>query len=106
MKQRRRHAAARPLRERFFLQPELDQHLQGRRMDGGGALVLRRVRQLLDERNRYALLGGRQRHHCAHRPRTCDDDSILLLHHSLHLTLLYITPSKSRTSRGGTAPPP
>ncbi len=85
MKQRRRHAARRACRKHLAFETERDQHFHRRRMDGGGALVLRGVRQLLDQRDRNAFPDQSQRHHRAHRPAAGNDHAVVALCHLAHL---------------------
>ena len=70
MKQRRLHAAGRRIGKHLRFQAEIDQHLDGRRMDRCGALILGGVGQLLDQRDRDALLDQSQGHDGADRPAT------------------------------------
>ena len=70
-------------RKRVLLQAEFDQHLDRRRMHGGGALVFGGVRQLLDQRDRDALLHQRERHDGADRPGPGHDHAIVVLHRHL-----------------------
>src|SRR5262249_28871821 len=61
----------------------------GRRMDGGGALILRRLRLGLDERDRDAFLDQRERRHRPHGAGADHDHPIIALHHPLQRIRLY-----------------
>src|SRR5258708_30954093 len=88
-------------------------------MDGGGALILRRFRFGLEERDRDAFLDQSERRHRPHGPGADHDHPITVLHHPLQtITLIRISLvlrcarsfelsirlSKSLTSKGGTTP--
>ena len=57
---RRLQSAAGVVREGFVLEPELGQHFDGRRVNGGGALILRRLRLAFQQRDRNAGVGEQQ----------------------------------------------
>ena len=77
MKQRRLHAARGRVGKHLRLQAEIDQHLDRRRMDRRGALILGGVGQLLDQRDRDALLDQRQGHDGADRPAPGNDHAMV-----------------------------
>src|SRR5262249_11894914 len=94
LKDRREQSAAGVLGKGFILEPELGQHFYGRRMDGGGALILGRLCFGLDQRDRDAFLDQSERHHRPHGAGADHDHPIIALHHPLQTIALY-TPIRS-----------
>src|SRR6516164_364136 len=83
MENRREHSAAGILGKGFTPEAEFGQHFHGRRMDGGGALILGRFRFGLEEGDRDAFLDQSERRHRAHGPGPDHDHPIIVLHHPL-----------------------
>jgi hypothetical protein len=78
---RRDQAAACVVGKGFVGEAQFGQHLHRRRMDGGGALILRRLGVGLDQRDRNALLDQRERGHRPDGAGTDHDHSVVLPHH-------------------------
>ena len=86
---RRLQSAAGVVRKGFVLEPELGQHFDGRRVNGGGALILGRLGLALQQRDRNALLDQCERRHRAHRPGADHDHAIVMLHDQLQTAAPY-----------------
>ncbi len=99
MKERSGHSAARILGEGFVLEPELDQHFHGRRMNRGSALILGRLGLGFDERDRDAFSDQGERRHRSHRTGSDHDHPIILPHHPLQTIALYTPPCRPVTAR-------
>ena len=69
-----------PFRNDFRRKPERIEHLDGRRVVGGGALVDEGLGQRLQRHERHALAMERQRQHHGDRPAAGDNDGITFRH--------------------------
>ena len=95
MEQGRDQSAAGVVGEDFVREAELGQHLDGGRMDGGGALILGRLGLAFQQGDRNALLDQCQRRHRPDGTGADHNHPIIMLHDQLRTSALY-TPTRAR----------